>query len=117
MVALNSKGKVVTSSKYVHIATLGKNARSNPSKVATKAKKDQVTVKVKKTFKLAGTYTASAKKYKITKILNMRYESTNPKIATVSSKGVIKGVKKGTCYVYAYAQNGLFKKIKVTVKK
>ena len=46
----------------------------------------------------------------------MRYESSNAKIAMVSSKGVIKGIKKGTCYVYAYAQNGMAKKIKVTVK-
>ena len=60
---------------------------------------------------------ASSKKSKIKKVLGMRYESTNTKVATVSSKGVIKGVKKGTCYVYAYAQNGIAKKIKVTVKK
>ncbi len=116
VVALNSKGKVVTTSKYAHIATLGKNAASNPAKVTTKAKKDKVTLKVKKTFKLAGTYTSSAKKYKIKKILGMRYESTNTKVATVSSTGVIKGIKKGTCYVYAYAQNGIAKRIKVTVK-
>ena len=116
VVALNSKGKVVTTSKYAHIATLGKNAASNPAKVTTKAKKDKVTLKVKKTFKLAGAYTSSAKKYKIKKILGMRYESTNTKVATVSSTGVIKGIKKGTCYVYAFAQNGIAKRIKVTVK-
>ena len=117
VVALNAKGKVVTSSKFAHIATLGKNKASNPAKVTTKAKNNKVTVKVKKTFKLAGAYTSSAKKYKIRKVLGMRYESTNTKVATVTSKGVIKGVKKGTCYVYAYAQNGMTKKIKVTVKK
>ena len=116
VVALNSKGKVVTTSKYVHIATLGKNAASNPAKVTTKAKKDKVTLKVKKTFKLAGAYASSAKKYKVKKILAMRYESTNAKVATVTAKGVIKGVKKGTCYVYAFAQNGIAKRIKVTVK-
>lgn len=31
--------------------------------------------------------------------------------------GVVKGMKKGTCYIYVYAENGIFKKIKVTVKK
>ena len=117
VIALNGNGKVVTSSKFAHIATLGKNATSNPAKVTTKAKKDKVTVEVKKTFKLAGSYASSAKKYKIKKILAMRYESTNTKVATVTSKGVIKGIKKGTCYVYAFAQNGIAKKIKVTVKK
>jgi uncharacterized protein YjdB len=44
------------------------------------------------------------------------YESTNPKVAKVSKKGVVTGKKKGSCYVYAYAQNGVFAKIKVTVK-
>jgi uncharacterized protein YjdB len=46
----------------------------------------------------------------------MNYESTNPQIATVTAKGVIKGKKAGNCYVYAYAQNGVCRKIKVTVK-
>ncbi len=116
IIALDGNGKVVTASKFAHVATLGKNVMSNPATVTTKAKKDKVTIKAKKTFKLAGAYAASSKKLKIKKVLGMRYESTNTKVATVSSKGVIKGVKKGTCYVYAYAQNGLAKKIKVTVK-
>jgi uncharacterized protein YjdB len=51
-----------------------------------------------------------------TKNGGMRYESSNTKIATVSAKGVIKANKAGTCYVYVYAQNGVAKKIKVTVK-
>ena len=46
----------------------------------------------------------------------MRYESTNPKVATVSARGVIKEKTKGSCYVYAYAQNGVAKRVKVTVK-
>ncbi len=46
----------------------------------------------------------------------MRYESSNTKIATVSSKGVIKGIKKGTSTIYAFAPNGIMKTIKVTVK-
>ena len=44
------------------------------------------------------------------------WESDNVSIATVSKKGQIKGLKRGTCYIYAYAQNGVFAKIKVTVK-
>ncbi len=117
VVALDKDGNVVSSSKIAHIATSGKVAASNPTKITTKAKKDKVTLKVKKTFKLQAKAVAGTKNGKIKKVLGMRYESTNTKVATVSSKGVIKGVKKGTCYVYAYAQNGLAKKIKVTVKK
>lgn len=44
------------------------------------------------------------------------YESTNPKIATVSAKGIVKGKSKGTCSIIAYTQSGTAKKIKVTVK-
>ena len=46
----------------------------------------------------------------------VRYLSTNKKIATVNRRGRIKGVSKGTCHVYAYAHNGVLKKIKVTVR-
>ncbi|MBQ3899912.1 MAG: fibronectin type III domain-containing protein, partial [Lachnospiraceae bacterium] len=118
VVALDKNGKVITSSKFAHIATKGKNAKSNPAKVtvSSKVKKNKITLKVKKTFKLKGKYASSAKKYKIRKILDIRYESTKPKVAKVSSKGVITAKKKGTCYIYVYAQNGLYKKIKVTVK-
>ncbi len=119
VVALDKNGKVITSSKFAHVATKGKNAKSNPAKVtvSSKIKKNKITLKVKKTFKLKGKYASSAKKYKIRKILDVRYESTKPKVAKVSSKGVITAKKKGTCYIYVYAQNGLYKKIKVTVKK
>lgn len=109
--------KVLTTSRYTHVATSGVNKYSNPAKVTTAAKNNKVTIKVKKSFKLKGAYAASAKKYKIKKVWGMRYESTNTKIATVSKTGVIKAKKKGPCYVYAFAQNGVAKKIKVTVKK
>ena len=46
----------------------------------------------------------------------LRYDSTNTKIATVSAKGKIKAKKKGTCYVYITALNGLYTRVKVTVK-
>ena len=46
----------------------------------------------------------------------IRWISTNKKIATVTQAGRIKAKKKGKCYVYALAQNGARKKIKVTVK-
>ena len=111
MVAVNSSGKVVSTSKTVHAATLGGKV-GNPAKVTTKAKKNKVTVKVKKTFKLAAKQTGK----KIKKHRAIKYETMNAKVATVSAKGVIKGVRKGTCYIYAYAQNGVAAKIKVTVK-
>ena len=110
--AVDSSNKVISSSKTIH-ALAGDGKTGNPTKVTTKAKKNKVTVKVKKTFKL----TAKQVGKKVKKHRAIKYESTNPTIATVSSKGVIKGVKKGTCYVFAYAQNGVPAKIKVTVNK
>jgi hypothetical protein len=53
---------------------------------------------------------------KARKHVKIRYESTNTRIATVSKKGVVKAKAKGTCYIYAYAQNGVFKKIRIRVK-
>ena len=70
------------------------------------AQADNVVKKLKKNKKLM------PKKH----VPTVRYLSTNTKVATVTSKGKIKGVKAGTCYVYAYAHNGVFKKITVTVK-
>ena len=43
------------------------------------------------------------------------YKSSNKKIATVSSKGVVKGKKKGTATITIKC-NGVSKKVKVTVK-
>ena len=49
-------------------------------------------------------------------VKQIRYLSTNKKIATVTKGGKIKAKKKGTCYIYVYAHNGISKKIKVIVR-
>lgn len=114
VIALDKNGNVVSTSKTVHVATAGGKA-GNYKAVTTNAKKDAVSLKAKKSFTLkAKAKPASKLKVKVHRAV--RFESSNKKIATVSSKGVIKGLKKGTCYVYVYAQNGVCKKIKVTVK-
>ena len=115
IVALDKDDKVVSSSKIIHVATKGGKV-GNVGKVTTKAKKNKVTIKKSKSFKLAGKQVAASKKLTVKVHRKVSYESSNPKVAKVSKKGVITGKKKGTCYVYAYAQNGVFAKIKVTVK-
>jgi hypothetical protein len=47
---------------------------------------------------------------------SLRYRSADKSIAIVSSKRMILARGKGTCYVYAYAHNGVSKQVKVTVK-
>ena len=90
---------------------------TNIKSLTTKAKKDKVTIKKGKTFKLGVKVKKASLKLKTKNYRKTAYETSNKKIATVTSKGVIKAKKKGTCYVYVYTQNGIFKKIKVTVKK
>lgn len=52
----------------------------------------------------------------IRKHTDIMYESSNSKVASVNSKGIITAKGKGTCYIYVYAQNGVYKKITVKVK-
>ncbi len=108
VVALDAKRNVVSTSKVVHVATKGGKA-GNPTRVTTKKPK---ALKKGKTFKLK----AKQKGKKIRKHRAICFETSNARVATVSKKGVVKAVGKGTCYVYAYAQNGVFKKVKVRVK-
>ena len=115
IVAVDKDNNVVSSSKTIHSATLGGKV-GNCKKLTTKAKKDKVTVKAKKTFKLKPTQKAEKKKLKIKNHRKLMYECSDTSIATVNKSGVIKGLKKGKCTVYVYAQNGIFKKISVTVK-
>ena len=47
---------------------------------------------------------------------DIRYATSNAKIATVSAKGKITAKKKGSCEIIVTAPNGLTKKIKLKVK-
>ena len=114
VIAIDKNNKVVTTSKTVHVATKGGKV-TNDTGVKTKAKKNKVKIKVKKTFKLKAKE-KKPKKGKVKRHRKIKYESLNSKVASVNAKGVIKGVKKGTTSVFAYAQNGICAKVKVTVK-
>lgn len=77
-----------------------------------------VSVKQGETVTLKPTITLYDKKKKgLLHAAKLRYYSTDREIAYVSSKtGIVKGKKKGTCYIYILANNGVYKKVKVTVK-
>ena len=45
----------------------------------------------------------------------VKWSTSNKRVATVK-KGKITAKKKGTAIIYVYAQNGVYKKVKVTVK-
>lgn len=114
IVAVDENDTVIATSKTIHTATKGgkfcnfKKVNTATSKKVTLSKGDTVALKAKAV--------AETKKLKCKEHRKVKYESTNTKVAKVTKKGVIKAKKKGTCYVYAYAQNGICKKIKITVK-
>ena len=110
IVAVKGK-KAIAASKTIHAATTG-GKYGNHIKVTVNKKK--VSIKKKKTTKIKATLKTGTKPVKIHR--KIAYESSDVRIATVDQKGKIKGIKKGTCYIYAYAQNGVSAKVKVTVK-
>ena len=102
-----------------------------PMEAQAAAKPKKMTVKTSN--KLLGTsktiYVGGPKSYKTTKLVvsvtpakaskKVKYVSSKPKVAKVSSKGVVTAKKKGTTYitVTSQANKKLKKKVKITVKK
>ena len=115
IVAVGSKNDVISTSAMVCSATLGGKV-GNCKSITTKAKKNKVTIKGNKTFKLKAKQVPQKKSLTIKKHRKVMYESSDESVACVNQNGVIKGVGKGKCTIYVYAQNGVFKAIKVTVK-
>ena len=108
---VNSKGVVTAKAKGTAVitASCGEYKASCKVKVKTpslKLTKSSATVKVGKTTKISAKATPSKK---------ITYKSSNTKIATVSSKGVVKGKKKGTAKITVTC-NGVKKVFTVKVK-
>lgn len=104
------KRTVIAKSLPAYSTTKG-GKYGNPSKI--KIKKTRVSVKSGKKVKLSAKVTGK----KLNKTAKkMRYISSDPSVALVSNKGTITGKKRGSCTVYCIAQNGLYKKVKVTTK-
>ncbi len=113
--AYDSNGKVIGKTLLTHVATTG-GKYCNAKKVTTKAKKSNVSLKAGKSFKLGAKQVREKSSLKLSNHVGLRYATSNKTIATVSKAGTIKARKAGTCYVYAVAQNGVYAKVKVTVK-
>ncbi len=101
-------------SKMIHVSTKGGSA-GNPKSISVKKSilKKAKALKKGNTLKLKAKIKTGSQKVK--KHVAIRYESSNKKIADVSPKGIVRGIAKGTCDIYVYAQNGTFKKIEVIV--
>ena len=111
--------RYVKKSYVVHAIAGGYNKTYANAKTLT-LKQTSMTLKVNKTawIKAKKITTVSKKKKLLSKghSAKLRYLSTNKKIASVSKSGVIKGIAKGKCKIYAYTPNGIRKAVSVTVK-
>lgn len=109
----NIDGKKVTIavSKTIHVVT---NGGKNGNAKAVRANKSKLSLKQGKTFRLKAKEVKQKKKLRYHR--EVCYESSNAKVASVTRKGMVKGKKKGKCTIFAYAQNGIYKKVNVTVK-
>lgn len=108
---VNGVKVTLAASKKIHATTQG--GKYGVAK-SVKLNKSKATIKKGKTFKIKASEIKKDKKIKRHRAIC--YESSNTKIATVDSKGKIKAKKKGKCTIYVYAQNGVYKTVKVTVK-
>lgn len=108
---VNGKKVWLAKSKVVHSTTTG-GKYGNAKTV--KVNKTTVSLTVGKTFAIKAEQVIKDKP--IDEHQDIKFESGNTKVASVTGKGVIKAKKKGTCYIYVYAQNGMYQRIKVTVK-
>ncbi|MBR0398404.1 MAG: Ig-like domain-containing protein [Eubacterium sp.] len=104
--------RLLSTAKTIHAATAG-GGKGNPAKLS--GLKSSIVVKAGKKAKLSVKQSAGAGT-KVKKYRAVSFESSNPSVASVTKKGMVKARKKGTCIIYVYAQNGLSKKVKVTVR-
>lgn len=119
VVAKDSRGRILSKSLTVHVTTDG-GKYTNPGKLslqnASAIRKKLKSMKPGQTCKVSTRQTLQSKKLKFRKHRGVVYESSDPSVATVSSSGKIRAVKAGSCSVYAYAQNGVYVRVTVTVR-
>ena len=116
VVKAKKSGKVTITAKAGSKKAVCKVTVKKVSKKVKKVtvKKSKVTVYVGKTSKISATVTPAKATIK-----KVKYTTSNKKVATVTAKGVIKGVKAGTAKITVAAVDGSKKKttVTVTVKK
>ncbi len=109
---VDGEKKIVSVSKSVHSITNGGKYR-DPKGV--KLNRSSRTTKVKGKVKITGHLVLAPKTRMKYHVKTLRFESSNPLIARVNKNGRVTGVKKGKTTIFVYAQNGLYKKFKITV--
>lgn len=110
---IDGKKVYLAKSPLIHVSLQG-SKKTNVS--AVKVDRTSVALKRGKTFRLKVELVAEdPKKCLLQHAPLLRYYSSNRKVAVVKN-GVITARRTGTCEIYVVANNGVYKKIKVTVK-
>ena len=111
---IDGKKCFIKTSSLIHLATKG-GKYTNVKKL--KSSVSSVTLKQGKTkkLKIKQTYVENNKKL-VKHMRSLTYTTSDKKVATVTSKGVIKAKGKGSCYIYITARSGVYTRVKVTVK-
>lgn len=115
---VNGKKVVTDTSISVHAVTGGGkygNAKVvSVTQIGNKKNVSKITLKMGKTAQIKAKEVKKDKK--IARHRKLCYESSNTKVATVTPDGLIRATGKGTCTIWVYAQNGVYKALKITVK-
>ena len=114
--ALDASGNVSKKSTSVHVTTKG-GKYGNYKKIKYKKK---LTLKVGQEKKIKAKPVKEKSKGKSKPVKThkkIRYYTTNKFVARAYGNGEILATGKGTCYIYAYTQDGKSVKMKVKVKK
>ena len=115
---VDGQKEYVKSYPLVHTYTVTSTKRFTVPK-AVKTNVSAITVEKGKTFQVVAKVVKKNKKKKLMREKHspmLRYFSTDKDVATIDANGLITAKEKGTCTVYAYAVNGKYKPITVTVK-
>lgn len=114
---VTSKGVVTAKKTGTATITATAGGKKATCKITVKKAPSKLTLNAKKkTVKKGKTYQLKVKLPKNTASNKITYTTSNKKVATVSSAGKVKGVKKGTATITAKTFNGKKARIKITVK-
>lgn len=110
----NGAKEYIAKSPVAHVA-LKKHKGTNVKSITVSKK--NVTLKNGKKTKIQAKYKKeNSKKPFVSHEKKYRYITSNKNVATVSQTGQITAKGKGKCSVYVVANNGMYQKVKVTVK-
>ena len=120
---VDGKKVIIAQSVGIHAATKGgKHCVASAVKVTKLAGKKvsgtslKLTIAKGKNAQITVSETPAEKNKTIHYHRAICYETSNSKVATVTKSGKIKAVGEGTCKIWVYAQNGVYKTITITVK-